>query len=212
MVAPLIVGAVRIAGGRAMAGSKAAARRGQIPSKRAPHTEAVGTQKLERQKQLEYQRKIQDLTEDEDGQNSPERIKIRQALAAITGYPIIWAAVTFYVIQLLFWFIGLAGLGIELVPLLKEVTPGLELLLISHLIIAAFGTTFMVYAYVMFKRRFIDCSSGVKMLIFLGCLTGYWIFFFNLIPWVIVWVICVIILQKKHGGDDDESEAAEAGE
>lgn len=113
---------------------------------------------------------------------------------------ILWTVVPFYVTQVLFWMLGLAGIGLETVPFAGEwFLPGVEIYMVSYLVIVIIGICSMVYAAVVYFTRRVDAFSGVKTLVFMLCVTGYFVFFLNAFPWVIGWILCVIYTQNKEG-------------
>lgn len=102
----------------------------------------------------------------------------------------------FYALQVLLWIGGLAMIGTEEIIIVNMIVPGEELFVASYIMIAVLGLCSMFYAVIMFNLRGIDCFSGHRSLYFLLCLMGYFVFFINLAPWTLIWVVTVI-WQKK---------------
>jgi hypothetical protein len=124
-----------------------------------------------------------------------------QAVAA--GLFILWSTLPFYIPQLVFWLVGLAGIAGESIPFADFVVPGKELFILSYIVIAFIGLCSMAYAIVMFNARGVDCFSGHKSLYLLLCLMGYFVFFINAAPWILFWVLSVMLNQ---GGEEGASQ------
>lgn len=117
--------------------------------------------------------------------------------AGTTSATIFWTAIPFYIPQLSFWLIGIAGIGLESDTVTSYLIPGNTLFIVSYLIIALIGVCTMAYAVFSFTLRGVNSFGGVKGLIFVACLAGYLVVFINFFPWFIVWLVSVAYLQKE---------------
>lgn len=119
------------------------------------------------------------------------------ARAGTAAGTIFWTAIGFYVPQLGFWLLGIAGLGLEITPVINYVIPGNTLFVASYVVITLIGVSTMAYAALVFTIRGVPCFGGWKGLIFAGCLTAYLVLFINFFPWFIIWLASVILLQSE---------------
>lgn len=134
--------------------------------------------------------------------DSGEGQTIAKIQAITAGVFILWGTLPFFVPQFLFWIIGLAGLIVESNFFVGWILPGQETFYVSYIMILVIGTGSMFYAAVMFNLRGVDCFGGHRMLYFLLCLTGYFVVFLNLVPWVALWVLTVIAQAKSSKSEE----------
>jgi hypothetical protein len=121
----------------------------------------------------------------------------KKIIATTVANFIFWTAIGFYTPQLGLWVLGIAGLGLKSVPLLGGLVPGNEIYMISWFIIFLIGLCTMLYAALMFTIRRVDCFGGWKGFIFIVCITGYMVIFINFIPFFVIWIISVVLLQGE---------------
>jgi len=127
--------------------------------------------------------------------------RIRAWVATVT---IFWWVWPYYLPQFFFWLLGLAGIGLESMPipvvreLVSFVVPGQEIFLFSYLLIALIGLGSMTYAAFAYSIRRIRPFEGIRMLAFALCFAGYLTFFLNLFPWVFVWMLMVVYTERKE--------------
>ncbi len=201
MVAPLITGIARTG---AQAGRKAGA-----AAKRPELLRRV------RSRQRRAQREKEPLTEEEkmvQTQRAQTLMPFSRALHALTGGGesvrkirattattlIMWTALPFYIPQALFWMVGLAGLGIETLPIVGNFSPGLEIFALGYFIAAGIGICSMFYAAWIYTIRGVSCFNGMKTFIFICCLTGYMVVFLNLFPWIVLWLLSVVLIKDDQ--------------
>jgi hypothetical protein len=137
------------------------------------------------------------LQQEDSGGNKTQNESIlekKRAMGATIN--ILWTMLPFYPIQLMFWFLGFAGLGSETVPIVNWILPGQELFMLSYFIIALIGLCTMFYAAFVFTLYRVKCFSGSRALVFMACLTGYLVFFLNLFPWILFWIVAVLYSKK----------------
>jgi len=159
----------------------------------------------EKRRMLEAQKRVEIEEESEEDEGGSSLIQTaRRAKAILVGSTILWVVLPFYFVQILFWLLSLGGIGLETAPIAKVVFPGTELFLLAYSVIGVIGLGSMLFGLFMFKSRFVHCLDGYKGIIFLGCLTGYFVFFINFIPFVALWVLSVMFMQKKGGGEEED--------
>jgi hypothetical protein len=219
MVAPII--AARVVGGevaknsgrKAVAGSQVRTRRRDLAPRKKQTSRYTREQEQDfaqrtgqltpkeqdlilRMQQLRaLQTQVQNAAANEK-QKDPD-VLVKRIAATQACSVIFWSAIGFYVPQITFWLIGIAGIGLEAIPVVNYVIPGQLLFFVSYAVIFFIGICTMLYSVWILMLRKIDCFSGYKGLIFLLCLDGYMVIFINFIPWFVVWLWSVILLQKK---------------
>ena len=221
MVAPLIVGASRIvAGGSkvlkpAMRGGRKAKSRAEIAKSARNRAEIeVYSELIQNEEDLEkqafYQRSKKHVQNFHTLKKLNQRSKFSLALkgvktirAAVASSFIFWTAIPFWVPQIAFWLVGLAGLGFESIPFANYILPGQTLFTFSYLIILFIGITTMIYALCIYAIRKINFFSGMKGLVFAICIALYCAPFLNFAPWFIGWLW---IVTKNQGSDESPEE------
>lgn len=126
----------------------------------------------------------------------------KKIAAAITSNALFWNTIPFWIPQIAFWILGIAGIGLDSIPVLSSLKVGYGLFFISWLLIAVIGIGSMLYAIMTLTLRGIDNFGGLKGLIFILCLTGYLVIFLNFFPWIILWLWAVTLLQKDEHGTE----------
>ena len=94
--------------------------------------------------------------------------------------------------------VGLAGLGLETLPVVDAFAPGMEVFVLGYLVAAGIGVCSMVYAAWIYTIRGVACFAGMKAFIFICCLTGYLVVFLNLFPWLILWILSVVLIRDEQ--------------
>lgn len=121
----------------------------------------------------------------------------RKITATAAGSLILWTTMPFYIPQVLFWMLGLGGMGLEAIPIADIFVPGQELFFLGYIVASFIGACSMIYAAWIYVIRGIRCFAGIKLFIFICCLTGYLVVFLNLFPWLILWVLTVIVIKDQ---------------
>lgn len=198
MVAPLIAGASKAARSAAQGGRKTAAavqrpellRKVRARERRKERLqEPLTVQEKEAQTQrskifLKRARALRDVL--------PENGATEQIITIAATSFIAWTVLPFYPIQFIFWLFGLIGIATEGAPVANLVLPGSELFMLSYIMIALIGMVTMLYAAGMYTMRGVRCFSGMRGLAFICSLTGYLVFFVNLFPWVVLWMLAIL--------------------
>ncbi len=135
---------------------------------------------------------------------SPQNKTTERIWAIAASGLIAWFVLPFYTLQALFWILGLASLGLEAVPIADIFLPGTEVFVFMYILIALIGVCSMLYAVWIYTVRGVRCFSGVRGLMFACCMTGYLVFFLNLFPWIILWMLCVIYTNTEDQEEDEE--------
>jgi hypothetical protein len=128
----------------------------------------------------------------------PGSIDTQMILTAGASSLIAWTALPFYVPQLLFWILGLVGIGIETIPFADLILPGDLLFFFCYFVIAIIGLCSMVYVVFIYTIRGVQCFEGVRTLTFMCCITGYLVPFLNLFPWVAFWMLSVLFARRDE--------------
>lgn len=123
---------------------------------------------------------------------APENKTTEKIWATAASVLIAWTVLPFYSLQLLFWIVGLASLGLEAVPIADIFLPGTEVFVFTYILIALIGVCSMLYGIWIYTIRGVRCFAGARGLMFACCMTGYLVFFLNLFPWIILWMFAVI--------------------
>lgn len=207
MAAPLIAGAARVVstGSKTNRRTNASAkgpelsRRNRVrPTGRNARTAQIQRFKAAVSEEEEDQKVTAEQSGTESG-HAPSRIRAWTATATI-----FWWVWPYYLPQFFFWLLGLAGVGLEAmpIPVVREivsfVVPGQEIFLFSYFVIAFIGLGSMAYAAFVYSIRGIRPFEGIRTLAFAVCFTGYLTFFLNLFPWVIVWMLMVVYTERKE--------------
>jgi hypothetical protein len=129
----------------------------------------------------------------------PDNTATDKVLVIAASSLIAWTALPFYIPQLMFWLLGLLGIGMKTVPLAGAILPGEALFFFTYLMIAIIGFCSMLYAAFVYMLRGVRCFEGARTLVFMCCLTGYLIPFLNLVPWVVFWLLAVIFAKNEEG-------------
>lgn len=216
MAAPLIAGAARVAGKKAL--SRQAARRagGRIERKGA----GPSPRPSYRRERIIPRIQVEDARR-EEGAPDVMLLRIRAASAANIVF---WSTIPLFVPQILFWLLGFGSLGLEQIEQTAELAsrmptstaipglstiisllegmaggllPGKELFIFFYVLTAAVGLGSMLFAAAIFIFRGIPCFGKWKTVIFLGCLTGYLTIFLNFFPFVLIYAGAVVYLQGK---------------
>jgi len=199
MVAPLIVGAARLAAGSVKGASKVrgrklagkSRRRSSDPSQPNTGHRAVPSSKMKNAR----------LTL-EIAQNVPgAEDLIRKGKAIAAGSFILWWIVPFYFIQIVFWIIGFAGLGLKALPI-AGLLPWDVLFSLAYMVIALIGFSSILFALIVFIGSKVDYLSGKKEQALIVCLAGIFVIVINIIPFVPLWVLYVMFNQKKEEGEE----------
>lgn len=130
---------------------------------------------------------------------------VRQARAISAGLFILGSIPAFYTPQFTFWVFAAAGLGFEIVPFVNGALPGTEVFTLFYFLVVVCGLLNMLFAVAIFLVRRVDCFSGIKLLVFLGCLTGYAVMVLNLFPFVAIWVLYVMYNQSTEKSEEQEA-------
>lgn len=133
---------------------------------------------------------------------APENSATEQIWATVASTFIFWTVIPFYVFQVVMWMVGFAGIATEAAPFVKDIAPGAELFILSYAVIALIGLCSMMYAAFVYTMRGVRCFAGVRTLVFAVCLAGYLVFFLNLFPWIILWMLSVIIAKDDEPDED----------
>ncbi len=96
---------------------------------------------------------------------------------------------------------GLAGIGLEAVPVLNMTLPGTEVFLFAWAFTLLIGLGSMGFATVIFSLRGIDAFGGSRGFVFICCTVAYLTLFLSVIPWVAIWALYVAY---KHGSNEEE--------
>lgn len=96
-----------------------------------------------------------------------------------------------YAPQIFFFMFGLAGLGLETIPYLDWIMPGIEVFFIGWMMTLLIGVGSMLFAAFTFSMRGVDAFGNSKTLIFICCLIAYLSLFLSIIPWVAIWTLYV---------------------
>lgn len=122
----------------------------------------------------------------------PQVAGIEQKVWAFSAaYFILACTLPFYAPQLFFFMFGIAGLGLEAIPILDWIVPGTEVFLLAWAFTLLIGVGSMLFAAVIFSLRGIDAFGGSRSFVFICCLIGYLTLFLSIIPWVAVWALYV---------------------
>lgn len=205
MVVPLIVGAARVVGGEvARKGSTATVSKIENQSRRA----SSGAEKTKYQPADTRQRDSNNATRNrynpiryaKNSQNETENAKkgaitIKRLQAGVTSVTIFWTAIGFWIPQMIFWMVGIFGLGSESIPLFNYVIPGEVIYMLSYIVIVFIGMCTMFYAATVYYFRRVRFFSGYKGIIFIFCIVGYFVIFINFFPWFTIWLLAVTYMQ-----------------
>lgn len=134
------------------------------------------------------------LTETNTEAASHAAEKLRAMRAAMM---VLWVVLPTYAFQFFFWLFGLAAIALETIPGLNFVLPGSETYLVSYGIIALIGILSMLYAAFVFTVKRVRWFGGSRGLAFAFCTALYLVFFLNLFPWVILWMLLVIFARRE---------------
>lgn len=208
MVAPLIVGAARVAKGvskatvRAKRRSKASATRPELlrrvrSRERRKNKEQATLTDIERNAQIARSKKLLPGSLSNNKSVGGNNANIKKIKAAVASNFIFWTAITFYIPQLSLWILGMSALSLESVPVLGYVIPGESLYLISWLIIVIIGIGTMIYATFIFTLRGIPCFDGWPGFVFICCIAGYCVVLVNFLPFFIFWLFTVTLCQRE---------------
>jgi hypothetical protein len=128
----------------------------------------------------------------------PQAAGIEQKVWAFSAaYFILACTLPFYAPQLFFFMFGIAGLGLEAIPILDWVVPGTEVFLLAWAFTLLIGVGSMLFAAVIFSLRGIDAFSGSRSFVFICCSIGYLTLFLSIVPWVAVWALYVAYTYSK---------------
>jgi hypothetical protein len=214
MAAPLIVGAARKIGvstARAVDGEKMA-RRVNVRMERPELLKKI--QRREDRKTKIQNRNVRPLEEDgkqKQYSNTQQNLRRAHALkkalpsgsltnvnrikAFSASVPIFSFAIGFWIPQMIFWMVGIFGLGSESIPLFNYVIPGEVIYMLSYVVIVFIGICTMFYAATVYYFRRVRFFSGYKGIIFIFCIVGYFVIFINFFPWFTVWLLAVTYMQ-----------------
>ncbi len=124
--------------------------------------------------------------------------KLKQRVVAVQATTLVfWTAIPFWIPQICFWMLGIAGLGMESIPWLNYVLPGVTLFWLGEIIIVAIGVCTMTYAALILGLRGVNCFGGLKGLVFALCVAGYCAPIANFFPWFVLWLAAIVYLQGK---------------
>lgn len=210
MAAPLIVGEARVV----RSSSKA-----QLSTETAPaRSELRRRISTQRQRREQEETPLDEGQEQQRGQNveRPQRTRLLNRLnkklsqmpsnvrsdvakmrATSAAIMIFWSVIGFYIPQITFWFIGIGFIGTKFTPIVGQWIPGETVFAVFWFLIICLGVSTMLYAIAIFTLRRVDYFGGMKGIIFILCLAGYFVPFLNLFPFFIIWIFSVSLLQKK---------------
>lgn len=205
MVVPLIVGTARVVGGEvAKKGSTATASRIGNQSRRA----SAGAEQTKYQQADTRQRNSYNATRnrynpiryakntESEAENQKKTVTTMKRLqAGVTSVTIFWTAIGFWIPQIIFWMVGIFGLGSESIPLFNYVIPGEVIYMLSYVVIVFIGMCTMFYAATVYYFRRVRFFSGHKGIIFIFCIVGYFVIFINFFPWFTIWLFAVTYMQ-----------------
>lgn len=123
---------------------------------------------------------------------------VRKIRAVVATTFLSWTVLPFYVPQIMMWLLGLSGLGLEGLPVANILFPGTELFMFTYVVIGIIGICSMAYAAWIYTIRLVPCISGNLTLVFILCLTMYLVPFLNLFPWVMPYMIAVVLASRKE--------------
>jgi len=109
-----------------------------------------------------------------------------------------WVVIGTYAFQFFFWIFGFAAVAAETVPGLNFVLPGTETYLVTYGLIAFIGVFTMMYAAFQFTINRVRWFGGSRGLAFAFCMALYLVFFLNIFPWVVLWMLMVIFAKREH--------------
>ena len=196
MVAPLIVGAARVVGGEvARKGSTATVSKIENQSRRASSgaekTKYQPADTRNRYNPIRYAKN----TESEAENQKKTVTTMKRLQAGVTSVTIFWTAIGFWIPQMVFWMVGIFGLGSESIPLFNYVIPGEVIYMLSYIVIVFIGMCTMFYAATVYYFRRVRFFSGYKGIIFIFCIVGYFVIFINFFPWFTIWLLAVTYMQ-----------------
>lgn len=125
------------------------------------------------------------------------------AKAVRASWTIAAAVMPFYVVQLVFALITIAGLAAEyagesfLWGLGSYVVPGLEIFAAGFVITPLIGLAFMFTAALLYSFQNVSWWRTASLLMFILCTIFYFIPLLNLVPWVLVWMFVVVRTQME---------------
>lgn len=201
MSSPRIVGEVRVAKGTAQKGSP----KGKVSRTQTQRPSDVPSS-IQDQKSTPQQRALPRYA-------SRRQILRRAALPnsggieeRVMAYSAAWfilsCTLPLYIPQLFFFVFGLAGIGLEAIPYLDWVMPGIEVFFVGWMMTVFIGVGSMLFAAFTFTMRGIDAFGGSKSFIFICCLIAYLSLFFSVIPWVAIWTLFVAYNYQDHGEEE----------
>jgi hypothetical protein len=205
MVAPLIIGAAR------KVGAGVAKKRAAGPAL----SNRIGTRRRQNQNnqtETEYQQTSIRRDIDNYGRNrsntspltqpkisEPNKngaaATVKKIQAGVTSLTIFWTSIGFWIPQMVFWMIGIFGLGAGSIPFIDYVIPGELIYMLSYAVIVFIGLCTMFYAATVYYLRRVPFFSGYKGVIFIFCIVGYFVIFINFFPWFTIWLLAVTYLQ-----------------
>ncbi len=202
MVAPLIAGAARVVGSKVAqkSGQKIAVRgtRNQNSARIKNLTSRGAQNETGSLKNVSSSIEAQELIAQIPSQgDSKTGLFIRRLQAGSASLTIFWTAIGFWIPQIVFWMIGIFGLGTTSLPILDYVFPGEVVYVASYVVIAFIGLCTMAYAAFFYFARHINAFGGYKGIIFILCITGYLTLFINFFPWFIIWILAVTYMQEN---------------
>ncbi len=151
----------------------------------------------------------------------------RRARAIGTSLPIAAGALTLWPVQLTFFFVSLAGLGLlvgsEAITSIASTIAGwlpipdgwnplrwlvenaanisrsvsLSIFFVGYTITLMIGLWGIMCAYMAYTIRFVDCTGGLKGLMLMVAIVLTLAPFLNFLPWVLLWIVAVILDQGK---------------
>lgn len=214
MVAPLIVGAARMVGGKKFAGRVNARIKRPELLNRIQRRENLKQRREDRKEKMKERAESPLSDTEKSAQNSrsltllnrAHRVKrelpkdgltnVNRIKAFSASIGIFTTAIWFAIPQFIFWMIGLFGLSGASIPLVGYVFPGELMYMMSYVFIVVIGIGTMMYACIFYSVRRVRFFSGYKGIIFILSLTGYLIIFINLFPWFVLWLVAVTYMQE----------------
>ncbi len=122
-----------------------------------------------------------------------------EALYVCVQNPLVmWVIGSLWALQFCLWVFGIVGIGIEKIPGVSTIYPGVTFFEFSHIFIGLLGTITLIIIAGVFIASRVDCFSGAKLIIFALTFCLYWgVPFLGLFPWFGLWLVAVVYLQNE---------------
>jgi hypothetical protein len=206
MVAPLIVGAARVATRKVAArtGKRLGSTKNSFtkPSSRSRFENATTDSKDINTAKTSQPQKYRELPKYAGKISGTLPDKAQETLEKLNTYStcltIFWTAIPLWFLQFTFWIFGLIGLSLESLPIANFVLDGEELYIASVILIGAIGVITMVYAASFMYMRGVSCFRGYKSLVCILATTFYFVTFINVFPWFTLWLFAVVMLEERQ--------------